>query len=337
MPTMRAMQISRKSGDYELVEKPIPEPGPGQIRVKVEACGICYSDRYVKDGLNPNVTYPRVPGHEVVGIVDKLGAGVQIWRSGQRVGIGWQGGYCFFCDPCKRGDFINCRKPGTTGITHDGGYAEYMVTPQEAAAPVPQGMSAVEAAPLLCAGITVFNALRNSGAVGGDTVAIQGIGGLGHLAVQFADRMGFRTIAISSSKDKADLARQLGADLFIPSGDINPVEELVNLGGADVIVSTAPVGKGVGALLGGLGPNGRLIVLAGTGGQTEVALPALIRGRKSIKGWSSGTAIDWEDTMNFCKLTGCRAMIEEFPLEKVQDGYDKMIRNEVRFRGVAVV
>ncbi|GAB4322704.1 MAG: alcohol dehydrogenase [Candidatus Zixiibacteriota bacterium] len=337
MPTMRAMQISAKGGNYELVERPLPEPGPGRIRVKVEACGICYSDRYVKDGLNPNVTYPRVPGHEVVGIVDKLGDGVRIWQTGQRVGVGWQGGYCFFCDPCKRGDFINCRHAGTTGITHDGGYAEYMITPQEAAAPVPEGMSAVEAAPLLCAGITVFNALRNSGATGGDTVAIQGIGGLGHLAIQFADKMGFRTIAISSSNDKADLAQKLGADLFIPSSDVDPVDELVRLGGADVIVSTAPVGKGVGALLGGLAPNGRLIGLAGTGGQTEVMLPALIRGRKSIKGWASGSAIDWQDTMNFCKLTGCRAMIEEFPLEKVQDGYDKMMRNEVRFRGVAVV
>ena len=337
MATMRAMQIAKAKGDFELVERPVPEPGPGQIRIKVEACGICYSDRYVKDGLNPAVQYPRVPGHEAVGIVDKLGDGVTVWQPGQRVGVGWHGGHCFVCKPCRNGDFINCDNRKTTGMTHDGGYAEYMITKQEAAAPVPEKLTAVDAAPLLCAGITVFNALRHSGAVGGDTVAVHGIGGLGHLAVQFCDKMGFRTVAISGSAQKEKLARDLGADEYIDASSTNPIDALTKMGGADVILSTAPVGGNIGDYAAGLAPNGRLILLAGTGGKTEIQLPALIRGRRSIKGWASGSATDWEDTMNFCALTGARAMVETFPLEKVQDGYDKMMRNEMRFRGVVTV
>ncbi len=334
MSKMRAVQIEKPGGDFQLVERAIPEPIAGQVRVKVEACGICYSDRYVKDGLNPLIKYPRIPGHEVVGVIDRVGTGVSGWNIGERVGIGWHGGHCFECRPCRHGDFINCQNTKTTAISHDGGYAEYMVSPSDALARVPTQLSSAEAAPLMCAGITTYNALRNSRARAGDLVAIQGIGGLGHLAIQFAAKMGFRTIAISRGKDKEKSARQLGADEFIDAASDNVSDALQSMGGARVIIATAPSAAGVGTLLSGLGVNGQLVLLAGTGEPFTVTPAQLVRGRKSIQGWASGHAGDWEDTLNFCALTGIRPIIETVPLKQAAKAYQRMMSNQARFRMV---
>lgn len=334
MATMKAMQVKKAGGDFEMVELPIPEPGTHQVRIKVQACGVCHSDMFVKEGIFPNIQYPRIPGHEVIGVIDKLGTAVKSWKEGQRVGVGWHGGHCFVCEPCRRGDFINCKNAGVTGLTHDGGYAEYMISPQDALALVPEDLDSYEAAPLLCAGITTYNALRNSGARGGDLVAVHGIGGLGHLGIQFARQMGFKTVAISKGEDKEKLANELGAHIYIDTSSENPAEKLASIGGANVILSTVPNAKAVSSLVNGLGPNGILMAVGGAPESLEVSIAQLIGGRKKIQGWASGHAMDWEDTMNFSALTGVKTMIEVFPLEKANEAYKKMMENRVRFRSV---
>ena len=331
---MKAVQISKPGGDFEVVERPIPEPGRGQVRIKVEACGICHSDALVKEGHWPGIQYPRVPGHEIAGRIDKVGADVTQWKAGQRVGVGWHGGHCFQCEPCRRGDFINCKFQKVTAIHFDGGYAEYMIAPAEAVALIPEDLPADEAAPLLCAGITVYNALRNSGAHAGDLVAVQGIGGLGHLGIQYARQMGFHTVAIGRGGDKQVLAKKLGAHEYIDTGAGVPAEALQKLGGANVVLATAPDSKSMSALIDGLGPNGTLMVVgAGFESLTVTPIP-LIMGSKTVRGWASGTARDSQDTLEFSALSGVRPMIERYPLEKAADAYNQMITGKARFRVV---
>jgi D-arabinose 1-dehydrogenase-like Zn-dependent alcohol dehydrogenase len=331
---MKAVQVAKPGGDFELVERNVPEPAPGQVRIKVDACGICHSDVLVKEGHWPGLQYPRVPGHEIAGRIDAVGADVTNWKAGQRVGVGWHGGHCFTCNACRRGDFILCQEQKITGFSHDGGYAEYMVTPAEAVAAIPDDLPATEAAPLLCAGITVFNALRNAGARAGDLVAIQGIGGLGHLGIQYARQMGFRTFAIGRGKDKEPLARKLGATHFVDTAAGDPVGELQKFGGARVILATAPDSKSISALVNGLAANGKMVVVGASPEPITVSPLQLIGGRKSIQGWPSGTAIDSEDTLTFSALTGVRPMIERYPLEKAAEGYQQMISGRARFRVV---
>lgn len=334
MSRMKAVQVTKPGGDLELVERAIPEPARNQVRVKVEACGICHSDALVKEGHWPGIQYPRVPGHEIAGRIDAVGADVTNWKPGQRVGVGWHGGHCFTCDACRRGDFINCQFEKITGISHDGGYAEYIVVPAEAVAAIPDDLPAAEAAPLLCAGITVFNALRNSGARPGDLVAVQGIGGLGHLGIQYARQMGFRTFAIGRGRDKEPLARKLGAAHFLDTAAGDPAAELQKFGGASVILATAPDSKSISAVVNGLSSNGRLVVVGASPEPITVTPIQLIRGSRSIQGWASGTAKDSEDTMQFSALTGVRPMIERYPLEKGAEGYQQMITGKARFRVV---
>ncbi|HLX86368.1 MAG TPA: alcohol dehydrogenase [Terriglobales bacterium] len=334
MAKMRAVQVSKAGGNFEIVERPIPEPGRNQVRIKVEACGICHSDSVVKEGLFPGLRYPRIPGHEVAGRIDAVGADVTNWKPGQRVGVGWHGGHDFTCDDCRRGDFINCQNKKITSVTHDGGYVDYMVAPAESVAAIPEDLPAADAGPLMCAGITVFNALRNTGATAGQTVAIQGIGGLGHLGVQYAKQMGFRTVAIGKGKDKEPLAQKLGAHHYIDTATEDPVAELKKVGGASVILATAPDSKAISKLVDGLASNGKLVVVGVGPDPLAVAPIQLIFGNKSIKGWASGTAKDSEDTLNFSALTGVRPMIEKYPLEKVAEAYDQMISGRVRFRVV---
>src|SRR5712691_10943539 len=334
MPSMKVVQVSTPGGDFELVERPIPEPGRGQVRIKVEACGICHSDMLVKEGYWPGLQYPRVPGHEIAGRIDAVGADVANWKPGQRVGVGWHGGHDFTCDACRRGDFINCQNEKITALSHDGGYAEYMISPAEAVAAIPDDLPAAEAAPLLCAGITVFNALRNSGARSGDLVAIQGIGGLGHLGIQYARQMGIRTVAIRRGQDKDALARKLGASIYVDTAAGNPVEALQKLGGARVIVATAPDSKSISALVDGLAPGGKLLVIGASFEPLTVSPLQLIGGRKAIQGWPSGTAKDSEDTLAFSAQSGVRPMIESYPLEKAAEAYDQMISGRARFRVV---
>jgi alcohol dehydrogenase/propanol-preferring alcohol dehydrogenase len=336
MPKMQAVQVSKRGGDFQLVERPIPEPGPTQVRIKVEACGVCHSDQLTKEGLWPGIEYPRVPGHEVVGRIDAVGSGVSAWKTGQRVGVGWHGGHCFQCDPCRKGDFINCTQAHISGVSSDGGYAEYMLARQEALAHFPATLDAVEAAPLLCAGITTFNALRNSGARPGDRVAVQGIGGLGHLGVQFAAKMGFHTIAISPSKDKEELARKLGAATYIDAGSTDAAEELQKLGGASVILATAPSAKAMTSVINGLMPRGKLVIVGAAFEAMQVVPVALLSGR-SIAGWPSGTARDSEDALNFSLQSGVRPMIEKFPLAKAAEAYTHMLKGNPRFRVVLTV
>lgn len=331
---MKAAHIKEPGSDFEIVDLQIPESKKNEVLIKVEACGICHSDAMVKDGLFPGIEYPRVPGHEVVGKVEKTGSDVSTWKKGQRVGVGWHGGHCFTCHPCRKGDFINCENGKVAGISYDGGYAEYMAAPQEAVAAVPDELSSEDAAPLLCAGITTFNSLKNTGAQAGDLVAVQGIGGLGHLAVQYAAKMGFRTVAISTSDDKEKLAKDLGAHHFINAKKQNAVEELQKLGGARVIIATAPNTEIIGEIAGGLGLEGNLLVLAATGETFEVSPFTLIMGRKKVSGWPSGTAKDSEDTLNFSAMTGTRPMIETYSLDDVNEAYGQMINNKARFRVV---
>jgi D-arabinose 1-dehydrogenase-like Zn-dependent alcohol dehydrogenase len=334
MSTMRAAQISRPGGPFEIVEREIPDPGPGLVRVKVQTCGICHSDSLVKEGHWPGLKYPCVPGHEVVGIVDAVGPNVPQWRAGQRVGVGWHGGNCGYCDSCRRGDFFGCQVDlKTTGVSFDGGYADYLLAPSIALAKVPDGLSAVEAAPLMCAGITTFNALRNSGARPGDLVAVLGIGGLGHLGVQYAAKMGFRTAAVARGKGKEPLARQLGAHHYIDSQSESPAAELQTLGGAKAILATATSGDAMSAVQGGLAVNGTLLVI-GAAESMSVSPLFLLSGRRSVKGWYSGTAIDSEDTLAFSALTGVRSMNEVFPLERVNEAYERMASGKARFRVV---
>ena len=334
MSKMRAVQVSRPNGPFELVEREIPEPGAGAVRIKVQACGVCHSDSVTKEGLIPGIQYPRVPGHEVVGAIDALGPSVAGWKVGQRVGVGWNGGYCGYCDPCRRGQFYGCQIAGqTTGVTYDGGYADYMVAPALALAAVPDGLSAEEAGPLMCAGLTTFNALRNSGARPGDLVAVLGLGGLGHLGVQFASKMGFKTVAIARGSDKGTLAMKLGAQHYIDSQAQDPAAELIKLGGARIILATVTDSAAMSATMGGLGNEGKLMVL-GAAQSLEVSPLFLIFGSRSVAGWYSGTSIDSQDTLSFSVLSGVRSMNEVYPLEQVNEAYERMMSGRARFRVV---
>jgi D-arabinose 1-dehydrogenase-like Zn-dependent alcohol dehydrogenase len=333
MPTMRAVQVSKANGPFEVVEREIPEPGAGQVRVRVEACGVCHSDALVRSGAWPGLHLPRIPGHEIAGKVDKLGPDVSAWKVGERVGVGWHGGHCFQCNPCRRGDFLNCEQAQITGVTFDGGYAEYTVVPQAALARMPAKLAAVDAAPLLCAGITTYNALRNSGARGGDTVAVQGIGGLGHLAIQYAARMGFRTVAISRGADKEALARELGAHEYIDTARISPAEGLQKLGRADLVLATAPHAASMAGTLDGLKSRGKLLIVAAALEPMQLPTLGLLSG-KSLAGWPSGTSIDSEDTLNFSALSGVRPKVETFKLEQAEQAYASMLESKVRFRAV---
>lgn len=331
---MKAVQISKPGGNFEVVERPVPQPGRGQVRIKVEACGVCHSDVLVKEGHWPGIQYPRVPGHEIAGRIDAVGQDVSQWKPGQRVGVGWHGGHCFVCDACRRGDFINCKVEKITAIHFDGGYAEHVIANAEAVASMPDDLPADEAAPLLCAGITVYNALRNSGARSGDLVAVQGIGGLGHLGIQYARQMGFHTVAIGRGGDKQALARKLGAHAYLDTNAAPPAEALQKMNGAQVILATAPDSKSMSSLVGGLKPRGTLMVV-GAGMEALSVTPAqLIFGSKNIRGWASGASIDWEDTLQFSALTGVRPMIERYPLEKAAEAYSQMMSGRARFRVV---
>jgi D-arabinose 1-dehydrogenase-like Zn-dependent alcohol dehydrogenase len=331
---MKAAQISKPGGDFELVERDIPEPSARQVRVKVDACGICHSDMFVKEGMWPGIQYPRVPGHEIGGYIDAVGADVTEWKKGQRVGVGWHGGHCFVCEPCRRGDFAMCVNRKVTGFDFDGGYAEYMIARAEALAAIPDELPAEEAGPFMCAGVTIFNALRNSGVRGGDLVAVHGIGGLGHLGVQYARQMGFQTVAVGRGKDKEPLARQLGAHHYIDSDAGNAAVELQKLGGARVILATAPNAKAISALVDGLSENGKLLVPAAPNEPLAVSMMPLIAGRRSVAGWYSGTAKDSQDTLEFSALTGVHPMIEKYPLSRVAEAYEQMHSGKVRFRVV---
>jgi D-arabinose 1-dehydrogenase-like Zn-dependent alcohol dehydrogenase len=334
MAKMRCVQVPHPKGPFELVERDIPAPGPGAVRIRVQACGICHSDSFVKEGTFPGIQYPRVPGHEVAGVIDAVGTGVHGWTAGQQVGVGWHGGHCGYCESCRRGDFVTCRiAPQVTGLTFDGGYAEYMISPAEALALVPNELSAVDAGPMMCAGITTFNALRHSGATPGDLVAILGIGGLGHLGVQFAAKMGFKTVAIARGTGKEAHARQLGAWHYIDSQAQNPADELLKLGGAKVILATATSGKALAAALGGLDIDGKMIIV-GAADPMDVSPLQLIGGRRSIVGWPSGRSIDSQDTLRFGALTGVRPVNEVFPLERAAEGYERMMSGNARFRVV---
>ncbi len=334
MPKMRAVQVSKPGGPFEMVEREIPQPGPRQVRVKVQACGLCHSDSLTKEGHWPGITYPRVPGHEVAGVIDAVGPDVPQWKVGQRVGIGWLGSYCGCCESCRRGSFVTCANQKITGITIDGGYQDYVLVPFEGLALIPNEISPVDAGPLMCAGITTFNSLRNSGARGGDTVAILGIGGLGHLGVQFAAKMGFRTIAIARGKDKEPLAKQLGAQHYIDSAATDPAAELQKLGGARIILATVTNAQAMAATMAGLSLDGRLIVLGADFTPMQLNTVSLIGKRSGLYGWPSGSSMDSEDTMKFSAMTGVRPMIETFPLEKAQEAYDRMMSNKARFRVV---
>ena len=334
MAKMKAAQVAKAGGNFEIVERNIPEPGRGEVRIKVEVCGICHSDVLVKDGLWPGLQYPRVPGHEIAGRIDAVGADVTQWKVGQRVGVGWHGGHCFICDPCRRGDFIVCENEKITMLYRDGGYAEYTIARAEAVAAIPDDLPADAAGPLMCAGVTVYNPLRNSGARAGDLVAIQGIGGLGHLGIQFARQMGFRTVAIGRGQDKDALARKLGAHEYTDTAVENPSEALAKLGGARVILATAPDSKAMSALVSGLSPGGKLIVVGVGPDPLSISLLDIILKRRAVQGWPSGTAMDSEDTLKFSALSGVRPMIEKYPLEKVNEAYERMISGMARFRAV---
>lgn len=334
MPRMKVAQIGRPGGDFEIVERDLPEPGRNQVRVRVEACGICHSDAMVKEGHWPGLQYPRVPGHEIAGIVDTLGECVTTWRKGQRVGIGWHGGHCSVCDACRRGDFVNCANLRIPGFTHDGGYAEYVVNPIEGLASIPDDLQSADAAPLLCAGITTYNALRHSGAHGGDLVAILGIGGLGHLAVQFAHKLGFYTVAIGRGKDKEELARRLGADRYLDTDSTDPAAALLEMGGAKVVLATAPSSQAMSPLVNGLGIGGKLIVVGASSEPLSISPVQLIQKRRSIVGWPSGTSRDSEDTLRFASLSGVLPQVETFPLADAAKAYERMISGKARFRVV---
>jgi D-arabinose 1-dehydrogenase-like Zn-dependent alcohol dehydrogenase len=334
MSKMRVVQVTQPNGPFELVEREIPEPGAGWVRIKVEACGICHSDSLTKEGTYPGIQYPRVPGHEVAGIIDAVGTGVVGWTQGQRVGVGWHGGYCGHCDACRRGEFFACVWGQVTGITYDGGYADYMLAHSSALALLPENLSAVEAGPLVCAGVTTFNSLRNSGARPGETVAVLGLGGLGHLGVQFAAKMGFKTVAIARGSDKEPLARQLGAHLYIDSQAQDVSAELLKLGGAKVIIATVTNAESMSAALGGLGIKGKLMVLGAPNEPLEVPAFLLIGGSRSVAGWYSGTSIDSQDTLFFSTLAGVRAMTEVYPLERASEAYERMMSGKARFRVV---
>ena len=335
MPKMRAVQVPRPGGPLEIVERDIPEPGAGFVRIKVQACGICHSDSLIKDGSFPGLQYPRVPGHEVIGVIDAVGPSVPPrWKAGQRVGVGWNGGFCGYCDNCRRGDFFVCQtSTDITGITRDGGYAEYMLAPTSALALVPDDLSSVEAAPLMCAGVTTFNCLRNSGAKPGDLVAVVGIGGLGHLAVQYAAKMGCKVVAIARGKDEEPLARQLGAHYHIDNKTQDPAAELQKLGGAKVILGTVTSADAMKAVLGGLSVHGTLMIV-GAVPALEINSIQMLLQNQSVTGWYSGTSIDSQDTLNFSVLSGVKSMNESYPLDRAAEAYDHMMSGKARFRVV---
>ncbi len=334
MPRMHAVQVQNANGPFKFVERDIPDPPAQHVRIKVEACGICHSDMFTKLGAFPGIEYPRVPGHEVVGIIDAIGDRVPDWKPGARVGVGWHGGHCGHCGPCRHGDFILCVNARVPGIAYDGGYADYMIAPFEALAAIPEALSSTEAAPLLCAGITTFNALRHSGAAPGALVAVLGIGGLGHLGVQFAAKMGYHTVAIARGKDKEPLAKQLGAHVYIDSTSQDVAAELTRLGGARVILSTVTDSASMSAALGGLGNDGKLLVVGASMQPIEVSPLLLISGRRSVSGWPSGTASDSEDTLDFSVLAAIRPLIETYPLERAAEAYERMMSGKARFRVV---
>ncbi len=331
---MKVAQIPKAGADFEILEREIPKPSAGHVRIKVQACGVCHSDVLTKEGAWPGIEYPRVPGHEIAGVIDELGEGVSAWKKGQRVGVGWHGGQDNTCVSCRRGDFRNCRNLKIPGISYDGGYQQYMLAPVEALAAIPESLSDVEAAPLLCAGITTFNALRHRGAFPGDLVAVQGIGGLGHLGIQFASKFGYRVAAIGRGPENAPLAKKLGANVYIDSKATNAAEELQKLGGARVILATAPNSKAMSELIDGLGPNGELMVIGATFDPIEVTPMQLISGSRTIQGWAAGTPADSEDTLRFAELSGVRPMIETYPLEKAAEAYARMMSGNAQFRVV---
>jgi D-arabinose 1-dehydrogenase-like Zn-dependent alcohol dehydrogenase len=334
MKKMKTVQVPKAGADFEVVEREIPEPGLGHVRIRVQACGICHSDVITKEGSFPGISYPRVPGHEVAGVIDEVGAGVKDWKKGERVGVGWHGGQDGTCPACRRGDFINCANVKVCGISYDGGYQEFMVAPVEALARMPESLDAAEAAPLMDAGTTTFNALRHSGAQPGDLVAIQGIGGLGHLAIQFAKKFGYRVAAISRGADNAVLAKKLGADIYIDSATTDVAAELQKFGGACTILATAPSGKSMSALVGGLCANGTLMVVGVSMEPIEVPPIQLIMGKKRIQGWAAGTPNDSEEALRFAEMTGVRPMIEKYPLLKAPEGYARMLSGKAQFRVV---
>jgi len=331
---MKVAQISKAGGDFEIVEREIPKPGPGQVRIKVRACGVCHSDVFTKEGSWPGIQYPRVPGHEVTGVIDELGAGVSGWSEGQRAGVGWHGGHDGTCLSCRRGDFRNCQNLEIAGISYDGGYQQYMLAPVEALTAIPESLTDVDAAPLLCAGITTYNALRHSGAFPGDLVAVLGVGGLGHLGIQFANKFGYKVAAIGLGSEDATLAKKLGASVYIDSKSTNAREALQKLGGAQVILATAPSSKAMSELIDGLGPNGKLMVIGVAAEPIEVTPVQLVNGSRTIQGWASGTPVDAEDTLRFAELSGVRPMIETYPLEKAAEAYARMMSGKAQFRVV---
>ena len=331
---MKAAQIPKPGADFEIVEREIPKPGAGQVRIKVQACGVCHSDLFTKEGAWPGIEYPRVPGHEVVGLIDEVGENVSMWKKGQRVGVGWHGGHDGTCRACRRGDFRNCANLKIPGISYDGGYEQYMVAPEEALAPIPEGLSDVEAAPLLCAGITTYNALRHSGAMPGDLVAVLGVGGLGHLGIQFANKFGFKVAAVGRGSESAALAKKLGASVYIDNKATNAAEALQKLGGAQVILATAPSSQAMAEVIDGLAPNGKLMVIGASMDPIAVTPVQLINGSRSLQGWASGTTADEEDTLNFAEMTGVRPMIETYPLEKAAEAYARMLSGKAQFRVV---
>jgi NADPH2:quinone reductase len=334
--TMRAARVPSGGEPFEIVDVPVPEPGPAEVRIAVDACGICHSDAYVREGSHPriDIDYPRVPGHEIAGRVDAVGDDVSLWEVGDRVGVGWHGGHCFTCEPCRRGDFQGCVNAGITGLTFDGGYAEYAVVPAEAVGRVPEGLDAVDAAPLLCAGITTFNALRNADADAGDLVAVQGIGGLGHLGIQYARAMGFETVAISRSPEKEALARELGADGFIDATERDPATALQERGGARLVLATAPSADAIADVAGGIGRNGSVVAVGVPADPVEVEIGHLVGTRGSVAGWASGHATDWEDTLEFSALRTVTPRVETYPLAEAEAAYERMMANEARFRVV---
>lgn len=332
--TMKVAQIAEPGGEFQLVEREIPKPGVGQVRIKVEACGVCHSDALTKDGTWPGIQYPRVPGHEVSGIIDEIGGDASAWKKGRRVGVGWHGGQDNTCLSCRRGDFRNCRNLQVPGISYDGGYAQYMLAPLEALVPIPETIGNVEAAPLLCAGITTYNSLRHSGAMPGDLVAVLGIGGLGHLGIQFANRFGYRVAAIGRGSEDVALAKELGAHIYVDNRANNAVKALQEMGGAQVILATAPSSKAMSELIDGLAPNGKLIVIGVSFEPIEVTPLQLIGGSRTLQGWAAGTAADSEETLRFAELSAVRPLVETYPLDSVGEAYERMLSGKARFRVV---
>jgi D-arabinose 1-dehydrogenase-like Zn-dependent alcohol dehydrogenase len=332
--TGRAMQVPAAGGAFQLVQKQFPDPGPGHVRIRVQACGVCHSDSLTKEGMWPGLQFPRVPGHEVAGVLDAVGPDVPVFKIGQRVGLGWHGGHCNYCTPCRRGDFMLCENQPISGINYDGGYADYVIAPANAIALIPEALKDADAGPLLCAGVTTFNALRNSGARIGDTVAILGIGGLGHLAIQYAAKAGYRTIAIARGTDKGPLAKQLGAHIYIDSTTQDPAKELQKLGGAQIILSTVTSAKALEWVIDGLAPAGKFILVGAPDGPVVINPFPLLLGRRTVAGWPSGTGMDSEDALNFSALTGVKPMIETYPLEKAEEAYARMMSGKARFRVV---